>query len=301
MQTVSSWKSFGGTLSVHEHDSVLCRCPMQFAVYTPPGLAGGGPQDDSRGDVHGDPRDAPLRPSTGTVPVIWYLSGLTCNWSNVMEKSGLQRIAARLGVMVVAPDTSPRGDAVPDDEAYDLGQGAGFYLSATQAPWSTHYQMDRYIVEELSELVFSRFPGDPERQGIMGHSMGGHGALTLHLKHPRTYRSVSALSPIAAPMQVPWGEKAFTSYLGDEQSEWAAYDACELVRKQPSAAGILVDTGDADPFLDEQLRPSLFIQACEAAGQSLNYRMQPGYDHSYWFIASFIEDHLEHHAATLLE
>ena len=279
METVSSWKSFGGRLSVHQHDSALCKCPMQFAVYTPPQASEG----------TGNQR----------VPVIWYLSGLTCNWSNVMEKSGLQRIAAKLGVMVIALDTSPRGDDVPNDDAYDLGQGAGFYLSATQAPWSTHFQMDRYIVEELSALVFKEFPGDINRQGIMGHSMGGHGALTLHLKHPDTYRTVSALSPIAAPMQVPWGEKAFGSYLGDDRSSWADYDASVLVGKQPSKAHILIDTGDADPFLEEQLRPALFIDACEQAGQRLNYRMQSGYDHSYWFIASVIEDHLEHHAAKL--
>lgn len=279
METLSSWKSFGGKLSVHQHDSELCKCPMQFAVYTPPQVAEGA----------GDKR----------VPVIWYLSGLTCNWSNVMEKSGLQRIAAKLGVMVIAPDTSPRGDNVPNDEAYDLGQGAGFYLSATQEPWSTHFHMDRYIVEELSALVFKEFPGDADRQGIMGHSMGGHGALTLHLKHPDTYRSVSALSPITAPMQVPWGEKAFSAYLGEDRSTWADYDASVLVGKQPSKAKILIDTGDADPFLEEQLRPALFIDACQQAGQSLTYRIQPGYDHSYWFIASMIEDHLEHHAAIL--
>lgn len=277
MKTVSSWKSFDGTLSVHEHDSELCHCPMQFAVYTPPAAA----QGNTR------------------VPVIWYLSGLTCNWSNVMEKSGLQRIASDLGVMVIAPDTSPRGEDVPDDEAYDLGQGAGFYLSATQQPWSTHYQMDRYLVEELSALVMQSFPADAERQGIMGHSMGGHGALTLHLKHPETFRSVSALSPIVAPMQVPWGEKAFAAYLGEPRSQWQEYDACELVAAQASGATILVDTGDADPFLEEQLRPTLFIDACKKAGQSLNYRMHAGYDHSYWFIASVIEDHLRHHHSVL--
>lgn len=275
METVSSWKSFGGTLSVHQHESAVCHCPMQFAVFTPPQAA------------------------DGPVPVIWYLSGLTCNWSNVMEKSGLQRVAAKLGVMVVAPDTSPRGDAVPNDDAYDLGQGAGFYLSATEAPWSKHFHMDKYITEELRDLIFSEFPGDASRQGIMGHSMGGHGALTLHLKHPETYKTVSALSPIAAPSQVPWGEKAFNTYLGSDKSTWAAYDACELVKSSASKASILVDTGDADPFLEEHLRPELFIEACKQAGQTLNYRIQPGYDHSYWFIASMIEDHLEHHAAGL--
>lgn len=275
MQTVSSWKSFGGTLSVQEHDSAVCACPMQFAVFTPPQAA------------------------EGPVPVVWYLSGLTCNWSNVMEKSGLQRVAARLGLMIIAPDTSPRGDDVPNDEGYDLGQGAGFYLSATQSPWSKHFHMDKYITEELNALVLSEFPADASKQGITGHSMGGHGALTLHLKHPDTYKTVSAFSPIGAPSQVPWGQKAFSAYIGDDKSLWAEYDATELVKKSQSNTTILVDTGDADPFLEEQLRPELFIEACSSAGQSLNYRMQPGYDHSYWFIASLIEEHLEHHAQGL--
>lgn len=275
MKTISSWKSFGGTLSVHEHDSDVCKCAMQFAVYTPP------------------------QAKQGPVPVVWFLSGLTCNWSNVMEKSGLQRAAAKLGIMIIAPDTSPRGDSIPDDDAYDLGQGAGFYLSATQAPWAQHFQMDNYIVNELSELVVEEFAADRTRQGIMGHSMGGHGALTLHLKHPQTFQSVSALSPITAPSQVPWGQKAFTAYLGSDETHWQQYDACKLVEKQPSKATLLIDTGDADPFLDEQLQPKLFMDACQKSGQTLNYRMQPGYDHSYWFIASVIEDHLEHHAHVL--
>ena len=275
METVSSWASFGGTLSVHQHDSATLGCQMQFAVFTPPQAA------------------------KGPVPVLWYLSGLTCNWSNVMEKSGLQRMAAKLGLMVIAPDTSPRGDNVPNDEAYDLGQGAGFYLTATQGPWSTHFQMDRYITDELSELVLSNFPADGSRQGISGHSMGGHGALTLHLKHPERYKTVSAFSPIASPMDVPWGEKAFTAYLGSDKSTWEDYDARSLVLKKPSKASMLIDTGDADPFLDEQLKPDVFIAACQQAGQALNYRIQPGYDHSYWFIASLIEDHLEHHASGL--
>lgn len=275
METVSSWKSFGGTLSVHQHNSATLGCPMQFAVFTPPQAV------------------------NGPVPVLWYLSGLTCNWSNVMEKSGLQRIAAKLGLMVIAPDTSPRGDNIPNDEAYDLGQGAGFYLTATQSPWSTHFQMDRYLTDELSELVLSQFPADGDKQGITGHSMGGHGALTLHLKHPDRYKTVSAFSPIASPMDVPWGEKAFTAYLGADKSAWENYDARSLVLKNPSNASILIDTGDADQFLDEQLKPDVFIAACQQAGQTLNYRIQPGYDHSYWFIASLIEDHLEHHASGL--
>ncbi|MFK8079330.1 MAG: S-formylglutathione hydrolase [Granulosicoccus sp.] len=275
MNTISSWTSFGGTLSVHEHTSLACRCPMQFAVYTP------------------------KKAETAKVPVIWYLSGLTCNWSNVMEKSGLQRIAAELGVMVIAPDTSPRGDTVANDEAYDLGQGAGFYVNSTELPWAEHFQMETYIVSELNSLVLSEFPADPARQGIMGHSMGGHGALTLHLKYPDTYQSVSALSPIVAPTQVPWGKKAFSSYLGDDNALWSRHDACELVANSPSKAPILVDTGTSDQFLEEQLTPQLFIDACKTSGQSLEYRMQEGYDHSYWFIASVIEDHLRHHARQL--
>ena len=275
LEKVSSWASFGGTLSVHQHASDVCQCPMQFAVYTPPAA------------------------NDGPVPVIWFLSGLTCNWSNVMEKSGLQRIAAELGVMVIAPDTSPRGEHVANDDAYDLGQGAGFYLSATEQPWAPHFSMDRYITEELSALVFKTFNGDPDRQGITGHSMGGHGALTLHFKHPDRYKSVSAFSPIAAPSQVPWGQKAFGAYLGDDKQQWAQYDATELVGKYKSDTHILIDTGDSDQFLAEHLRPEIFIEACKNVGQSLNYRMQPGYDHSYWFVASFIEDHLHHHAQAL--
>jgi len=275
MKTLSSWKSFGGTLSVHEHESSCCACPMQFAVFTPP------------------------QANTAKVPVLWYLSGLTCNWSNVMEKSGLQRVAAELGLMVIAPDTSPRGDSVANDEAYDLGQGAGFYLNAAQSPWQANFQMYQYITEELNSLVINEFAADKSRQGITGHSMGGHGALTLHFKNPQIYRSVSAFSPIVAPIQVPWGKKAFSHYLGEDTAQWQAYDACQLVSSQSSQAEILIDTGTADSFLDEQLTPDLFIDACRAAGQSLNYRMQDGYDHSYWFIASFIEDHLRHHAAAL--
>lgn len=275
MTLISSFKSFGGTLSVHDHDSAVTQCAMRFAVYSPP--------------------QAERRP----VPVVWYLSGLTCDWSNVMEKAGLQRIAAELGLMVVAPDTSPRGDDVPDDSAYDLGQGAGFYLTATQAPWAKHFRMDQYITEELPTLIAENFNADMTRQGIMGHSMGGHGALTLYLKNPDTYRSVSAFAPIVAPARVPWGEKAFTAYLGDNRDDWKQYDATDLVRSGPSKAHILVDQGEADAFLDEQLKPELFETACNEAGQSLTLRRQPGYDHSYYFVATFMEDHLRHHAAAL--
>ncbi|MFK7862500.1 MAG: S-formylglutathione hydrolase [Granulosicoccus sp.] len=275
MNTISSWTSFGGTLSVHEHDSTACNCPMQFAVYTP------------------------KQAEKAKVPVIWYLSGLTCNWSNVMEKSGLQRAASELGIMIIAPDTSPRGEAVANDEGYDLGQGAGFYVNATESPWAAHFQMEAYITRELNALVLAEFPADPARQGIMGHSMGGHGALTLHLKNPETYKSVSAFSPIVAPTQVPWGKKAFGAYLGANESEWAKHDATELVTSSPSKAPMLVDTGTSDQFLEEQLTPQLFIDACKKSGQTLEYRMQEGYDHSYWFIASVMEDHLRHHARQL--
>ena len=275
MNTISTWKSFGGTVSVHEHSSVACRCPMQFAVYTPP-------------QAH-----------SNKVPVIWYLSGLTCNWSNVMEKSGLQRMAAELGVMVIAPDTSPRGDSVANDESYDLGQGAGFYINTTELPWAEHFQMERYIVSELNALVLENFAADPARQGVMGHSMGGHGALTLHFKYPELYTSVSALSPIVAPTQVPWGQKAFRAYLGADDNKWSSHDATQLVKDKSSKAGILIDTGTSDQFLKEQLTPELFIDACKQAGQTLDYRMHEGYDHSYWFIASVMEDHLRHHAGQL--
>ncbi|WP_291843248.1 S-formylglutathione hydrolase [Maricaulis sp.] len=275
MQTVSSWTSFGGTLSVHDHDSEACHGVMRFAVYTPP------------------------QARNGPVPVVWYLSGLTCNWSNVMEKSGLQRVASELGLMVVAPDTSPRGADVADDEAYDLGQGAGFYLDATEPPWTPHFSMETYVAHELPALVGAHFPADMDRQAIMGHSMGGHGALTLNFRHPGRYASVSAFAPIVAPSKVPWGQKAFAAYLGDECAARGEHDACELVRRQPTGQMILIDQGEADQFLEEQLRPELFEAACREVGQSVTVRSHPGYDHSYWFIASFIEDHLRHHARAL--
>lgn len=271
----ASFKSFNGTLSVHDHDSAVTGTAMRFAVYVPP------------------------QAETGPVPVLWYLSGLTCNWSNVMEKGNLQAAAACHGVIVVAPDTSPRGEGVPDDESYDLGQGAGFYLTATQEPWSRHFAMDRYITDELPQIIAAHFPADMSRQGIFGHSMGGHGALTLLLKHPKTYRSCSAFAPIVAPSQVPWGIKAFTAYLGEDRSSWAQYDACELVRKQVSGAHILIDQGMADKFLEEQLKPELFEAACAEAGQKLTLRRQAGYDHSYNFISTFMDDHIAHHARAL--
>jgi S-formylglutathione hydrolase len=278
LKTVSSWRSFGGTLSVFDHESSVCRTTMRFAVFSPP-------QSSEK---------------SGRMPVLWYLSGLTCTWENVMSKAGLQRAAAELGVMVIAPDTSPRGEGVADDPAYDLGQGAGFYLTATQSPWSTHFRMDQYIVEELQQIVANNFPNaDMTRQGITGHSMGGHGALTLHLKHPQVYRSVSAFSPIVAPMQVPWGQKAFSAYLGDNRETWREYDACELVKRRPSKAHVLIDQGSADSFLQRELQPERFVAAAQSAGQPVTLRMQEGYDHSYYFIATFIDDHLRWHASAL--
>ncbi|MBO6637960.1 MAG: S-formylglutathione hydrolase [Roseitalea sp.] len=276
MQEALRHKSFGGWLTVHDHDSAVTNCTMRLAVYTPPQAA------------------------DGPVPVLWYLSGLTCTWQNVNEKSGIQRHAAEHGMMIVFPDTSPRGDGVADDEAYDLGQGAGFYLTATREPWAQHFRMDRYITDELPGLVADMFPAaDMDRQGIFGHSMGGHGALTLHLKHPDRYRSVSAFAPIVAPTKVPWGEKAFSAYLGDDRSTWEAYDATSLVALQPSEAHILIDQGAADQFLTEQLRPELFAEACRHAGQALTLNMRDGYDHSYYFVGTFLGDHLAHHAKVL--
>lgn len=271
-----SWRCFDGTLSVFEHPSQVCSCDMRFAVFAPP------------------------QAQSQRVPVLWYLSGLTCTWENVMTKAGLQRTAAALGLMVIAPDTSPRGDDVADDPAYDLGKGAGFYLTATQQPWVKHFRMDQYIVDELQRVVAENFPAaDLTRQGITGHSMGGHGALTLHLKHPQRYRSVSAFSPIVAPSQVPWGQKAFTAYLGNDRAAWQSYDATELVKQQPSSAHILIDQGAADPFLERELQPQRFAEAARSAGQAVTLRMQEGYDHSYYFIATFIDDHLRWHAQAL--
>lgn len=249
---------------------------MRFAVYTPPQAA------------------------HGPVPVLWYLSGLTCTWANMMEKSGVQEHAARHGLMIIAPDTSPRGEHVPDDDAYDLGQGAGFYLTATQAPWDKNYKMDQYITDELPGLIAANFPADMARQGIFGHSMGGHGAITLHLKHPETYKSCSAFSPITSPARVPWGEKAFSAYLGPPSVEWEQYDATELVKEAASKALILVDTGTADQFLETQLKPDIFISACEKEGQRLDYRMREGYGHDYYFIATSMDEHIAHHAKALV-
>lgn len=275
LSTVSSWASFGGSLSVHDHQSAVTNCAMRFGVYTPP------------------------QAKDGSVPVLWFLSGLTCSWANVMEKSGIQKYAAEHGLMIIAPDTSPRGDDVADDDGYDLGQGAGFYLTATQAPWAQHFKMDQYITDELPVLIAQNFPAEMTRQGITGHSMGGHGALTLHLKNPSLYQSCSAFAPIVSPARVPWGQKAFEAYLGPLSAAWEAYDATELVKEMQTGANILIDQGDADQFLAEQLDARLFLEEAANHGQRVTYRMQPGYDHSYYFIASFMGDHLAHHAAIL--
>lgn len=278
-QIVSEQVSFGGTQGVYSHTSQELDCEMRFAVFTPPGAF-----------------DEPK-------PVVFWLSGLTCTEENFTAKAGAQRVAAELGLVIVAPDTSPRGVNIPgEDDSYDFGSGAGFYVDATEAPWSKHYRMYSYVTGELPALIFKHFPARADRQGIMGHSMGGHGALTIGLKHSDIFASVSAFAPIVAPTQVPWGQKVLTGYLGSDQSTWSDYDATALINAGKRHPGtILIDQGDADNFLDEQLRPELFVDACTAAGQAVNLRMQPEYDHSYFFIASFIEDHLRHHAAALVD
>jgi S-formylglutathione hydrolase len=235
----------------------------------------------------------------GPCPVLYWLSGLTCTEQNFITKAGAQAHAERHGIILVAPDTSPRGEGVPDDPAYDLGCGAGFYVNATEEPWSRHYKMYDYIITELPALIEASFPAMPDRRGIFGHSMGGHGALIAALKNPGRYRSVSAFSPIGAPTSSPWGEKAFRAYLGEDPEAWRAYDAASLVASATERLPILVDQGDADQFLENQLKPELFKKACEAAGHPLTLRMQPGYDHSYYFIATFVGDHIDHHAAAL--
>ena len=279
MKQLSSAKCFGGTQAVYAHNSVSTGTEMKFSVFTPPA------------DVHGP----------GPYPTLFWLSGLTCTEENFIIKSGFQRYAAELGLMVVGPDTSPRGDNVPDDPdgAYDFGLAAGFYCNATEAPWSTNYKMFDYVAQELPALAAKELPIDPARTGIFGHSMGGHGALTVHLKNPEKFNTCSAFAPIVAPSQVPWGKKAFSNYLGSDESTWSDYDATMLVAAHPSEAEILIDQGAADVFLKEQLRPELFAAAAQEAGQKLTLRMQDGYDHSFYFIATFIEDHLRWHKARL--
>jgi S-formylglutathione hydrolase len=279
METLSQHACFGGRVSFHRHEATETRCSMRFAVFTPP------------------------QAQQGRVPVLYYLAGLTCTEETFMIKAGAQRVAAELGLMLVAPDTSPRGVPLPgDSDSWDFGVGAGFYLDATQEPWARHYRMYSYVTRELPALIEAQFPADPARQGIFGHSMGGHGALTIAFKNPQRYRSVSAFAPIAAPMQVPWGVKAFTGYLGDDREQWEAYDATELVSGLKDARDrppILIDQGMADQFLKEQLHPHLFEEACRKVGYPLTLRRHEGYDHGYYFISTFMEDHLRHHARTL--
>jgi S-formylglutathione hydrolase len=270
-------RSFGGRQLFLKHQSELCGGPMELSLYLPPQAA------------------------AEEVPVVYYLSGLTCTAANFTEKAGAQRLAASLGLAIVCPDTSPRGAGYPgEDDDWDFGAGAGFYVDATEEPWSHTYQMYSYVTRELPGLVDAEFPTMGEgHRSIFGHSMGGHGALVIALREPDRWRSVSAFSPICAPTRCPWGVKAFGGYLGDDREAWKSYDASELVRKKTHPITILVDQGLADGFLDEQLKPDLFEEACAAGGQRLELRRHEGYDHSYYFIASFVEDHLRHHAAAL--
>ena len=276
LATISRHACFGGVLGYYQHPSQTNHCDMRFAVYVPPQAV------------------------RGPVPVIYYLAGLTCTEETFVTKACALEHAARMGLMLVAPDTSPRVPLAGDRESWDFGIAAGFYLDATQAPWASHYRMYSYVVDELPALVAANFPADISRTGIMGHSMGGHGALTIALKNPQKYKSVSAFAPIAAPIQSPWGVKAFSGYLGAYRAAWSQYDATELVKaghKFPN--GILIDQGTADKFLADQLKPELLVSACKAAGQDIYLQMREGYDHGYFFIQSFISQHLTWHAKLL--
>jgi S-formylglutathione hydrolase len=272
IENVSVNKSFGGWHKQYSHQSITLNCTMKFAIYLPPKVSDG-----------------------EKVPVLYWLSGLTCTDENFMQKSGVQRIAAELGIAIVAPDTSPRGEQVANDEGYDLGQGAGFYVNATQAPWNRHYQMYDYVVNELPQLIESTFPVS-EQRAISGHSMGGHGALTIGMLNPQRYSSMSAFSPICNPINAPWGKKAFTAYLGKDKANWLNHDASELMRRATHFIPAKVDQGGADDFLTEQLQPETLEGAAIASGYPLSLYIRDGYDHSYYFISSFIEDHLRFHA-----
>ena len=275
METLTTNHSFKGTQGVYRHASAETGTSMTFAVYVPrhePGVK---------------------------LPVLWYLSGLTCTHANVTEKGEYRAACAEHGIIFVAPDTSPRGDDVPDDEAYDFGKGAGFYVDATVAPWAANFRMRSYIERELPDLIAAEFPADMARQGITGHSMGGHGALTIALRNPGRFRSVSAFAPIVSPMNCPWGEKALGGYIGPDRAPWREYDACALIEDGARLPDLLVDQGEADNFLHEQLKPGLLVLACKKAGIPATIRMQPGYDHSYYFISSFMADHVAWHAERL--
>jgi S-formylglutathione hydrolase len=277
IEKVSANRSHGGTQGVYKHQSRATGTGMTFSVFVPP------------------------QPSGAKLPVVWYLSGLTCTHANVTEKGEFRKACAELGLIFVAPDTSPRGEGVPGDPAgaYDFGLGAGFYVDATREPYARHYRMWSYVTEELPGVIAEHFPADMKRQSVMGHSMGGHGALTVALRNPDRYSAASAFSPIVAPSQVPWGQKALSGYLGDDKQAWRSHDAVALIEGGARFSEFLVDVGDADPFLAEQLRPELLQAACEKAKIPLTLRSQPGYDHSYYFISTFMEDHLRWHAARL--
>ena len=275
MERIEQHASFGGRQEVWQHASTSTGTDMKLGVYLPPQALAG-----------------------ERCPVLYWLSGLTCTEQNFITKAGAQQHAARHGLIVVAPDTSPRGEGVANDAAYDLGQGAGFYLNATEAPWAPHFRMEDYVVDELPALIEQHFAASAAR-GIFGHSMGGHGALTLALRHPGRYKSVSAFSPIVAPSQVPWGQKALKAYLGDDRAAWQRHDAVALIASATERLPLLVDQGDADEFLAEHLKPELLQAACDQAGHPLTLRLQPGYDHSYYFIASFMGEHVAHHARAL--
>lgn len=276
MDTVSTNRSHGGTQGVYTHHSEATGTPMTFSVFVP---------DHAEG---------------ARLPVLWYLSGLTCTHANVTEKGEFRAACAKAGVIFIAPDTSPRGDEVPDDEGYDFGKGAGFYVDATQEPWAKNFRMRSYIEQELPALIAAQFPAaDMERQGVTGHSMGGHGALTVALRNPGRFRSVSAFAPIVSPLNCPWGEKALGRYLGPDKAAWREYDACALIEDGARLPDLLVDQGDADDFLHEQLKTGLLVMACRKAGIPATIRMQPGYDHSYYFISTFMAEHVAWHAERL--
>jgi len=278
LEVVSANRSFGGVQGVYKHHWAATGTDMTFSVFVPQHAEG------------------------ARLPVVWYLSGLTCTHANVTEKGEFRRVCAELGLIFVAPDTSPRGEGVPDDPggAYDFGLGAGFYVDASEAPFVDHYRMWSYVTEELPALVAAEFPADVARQSIMGHSMGGHGALTIGLNFPDRYKAISAFAPIVAPGQVPWGQKALAGYLGDDEVAWRKHDAVALIQDGARVPALLVDQGDADQFLADQLKPGLLAEACKDAGIDLTLNLRPGYDHSYYFIATFMEDHLRWHAERLV-
>lgn len=282
LETLSQHHCFDGTIGFYAHESVATNCRMKFSVFTP------------------------LQAKSGPVPVLTYLAGLTCTEETFMIKAGAQRLASELGLMLVAPDTSPRGEGVPDDPdgGWDFGLGAGFYVDATQAPYAKHYRMYSYITQELQEVIAQNFPADANRQGLFGHSMGGHGALTIGLKNPDIYKSISAFAPICSPLNCPWGEKALTGYLGSDRQTWRSYDATALIENLSKDDAhqrppLLVDQGVNDQFLEQQLHPHLLENACSSVGLPLTLRSHSGYDHGYYFISTFVEDHLRHHAAAL--